>query len=119
MRVVSARTDSGGLTTRWTVETQRSLVQRISMSPMLTTKPFGMFGPSTQLPPRRRSAAPAIIGMCARPDLSGQGRHWLCRIEIEPHGADVTVDLVGEEVLGKLNRQRKCACGPVSPRPPC
>ena len=43
-RRVEPAGSGGGFTTRWSVETQRSLVQRAIKSPMLTTKPLGTAG---------------------------------------------------------------------------
>ena len=47
--------------------------------------------------------------MRARTNLPRQGRYRLRRIEIQPHGADVTVHFAGEELLGKIERKRKYA----------
>ena len=45
-----ARSSPSGMTTRCSVETQRSLVQRAIRSPRFTTKPPGTIGTSAQSP---------------------------------------------------------------------
>ena len=41
-----------------------------------------------------------------------QGRDRLRRIEIQPHGADMTIELVHQRSLGKIERKRKHARKP-------
>ena len=85
---------------------------------MLTTKVSGSVSTSIQVPARVLHLQPArdvlavedgeetVVGVLPAAQLAGLRRLIHLRIEVEPHGGDVPVDLVVEEVLLEAEAQR-------------